>query len=473
MPRHIGFLLALICATQPALAWQPGTPLALLQPPPFVGNVNGSQLAGLPLPQADINCVTRQAYQNGVWGDPVNFINMVRALPAYAPDNSGNYQRFPASVTGTGGGALRENNQGCLSETASTNNIRNSSASGAAVGTPGTNPNNWSFTNPGLNRAIAATGTESGLSYVDVNWNGSSVNGGIDILFESNTQMAASNSQTWTFCVFWKLTPGSALTNITSATLFIDMFNSGGSFLGQLSQSLSPPGSAALGLSQISATQTLNQSTTAFVNAYIAVGYTVSSTINTTLRFAQPQMENRVGCTSPIVTTNAAVTRPADVGTLTVAPAFGGAFTGYASGTPNDPTSFTATQTPLQIDEGDNNSRWDIDRGANSGQFGVGLTIATAAETPPSGGPPAIWTPYGLAKTIYAIDPGSQSAASNLISGVLTAAGAGTFAASRVDFGWGANANHQFDGNVQRIEVFASVGLPASILPYIAAGNGP
>jgi len=81
MLRRIGFLFAFICTAQPAPAWQPGTPLAVLQPPPFVGNVNGSPIAGLPLPQADINCVTRQAYQNGIWGDPVNFINMVRALP--------------------------------------------------------------------------------------------------------------------------------------------------------------------------------------------------------------------------------------------------------------------------------------------------------------------------------------------------------------------------------------------------------
>jgi hypothetical protein len=202
-----------------------------------------------------------------------------------------------------------------------------------------------------------------------------------------------------------------------------------------------------------------------YFNAYFNAG-----AVNCNVTIGWPQEEPRPAVSSPIVTSNGAVVRAADVGTLIAPLPFGAAFTAYASGVANDPTSFGTTQTPLQIDEGDNNSRWDLDRGANSGQFGVGMTIAGTAKTVPA--VTGIWNAGALGKATYAVDPGAQSAYWS--GGTLaTAAGVGTFAASRVDFGWGANANHQFDGDVQRIEVFASVGLPASVLPYIAAGNGP
>ena len=160
MLRRAALLLALLCAAHPALAWQQGTPLALLQPPPFVGNVNGSPIAGLPLPQADIDCVTRQAYQNGVWGDPVNFVNMARALTAYSADNSGYWSAASTSVTGTSGGALRENNQGCLSEAASENYVPDNSMAGASAGSPGTLPTGWTGTpSSGVSVSVASVQT--------------------------------------------------------------------------------------------------------------------------------------------------------------------------------------------------------------------------------------------------------------------------------------------------------------------------
>ena len=60
--------------------------------------------------------------------------------------------------------------QGYLIEESRTNSIRNNTMVGAVVGTPGTIPTNWQvFTNvTGLTRQIVGTGTENGITYIEV-----------------------------------------------------------------------------------------------------------------------------------------------------------------------------------------------------------------------------------------------------------------------------------------------------------------
>ena len=464
MLRRAALLLALLCAAQPALAWQQGTPLALLQPPPFVGNVNGSPIAGLPLPQADINCVTRQAYQNGVWGDPVNFINMARALAAYSADNSGYWSATSTSVTGTSGGALRENNQGCLSEVASENYVPDNSMAGASAGSPGTLPTGWTDTpSSGVSVSVASVQTISGINTATFNISGTvGTGGGSTYIYfgPSTATVPVSSGQNYAISAWI------AASNCGSLNQFylLATYNVSGNIA---SPNLQSSLGATLTRFSVSGTVGGTNSTLSlpYINAYFNAG-----AVNCNITIGWPQEEPQSAPSSPIVTAGGPLSRPADVGTLITPLPFGSAFTAYASGTPNDPTSFATTQTPLQIDEGDNNSRWDIDRGSSSGQIGVGLTVGGTADNVPA--LTGIWNTGALGKTIYAVDPGAQSASFN--GGTAqTAAGVALYRAQRVDFGWGANANHQFDGNVQRIEVFASVGLPASILPYIAAGNGP
>ncbi len=459
-------VLALPAATPSALAWQPGTPLSLLQPPPFVGNVNGVAIAGLPLPSADINCATRQAYQNGLWGDPANFINMGRALVAYAVDNSGNWSAAPASVSGVGGGALRENNLGCLSEVASENYVPNSSGSGAAAGTPGTMPTGWTNTpSSGVSVSVTSVRSIGGVQTVTFNIAGTVGSGGASTyvyMGPSATTVAVSSGQQYTISA-WLGASGCA--SLNQFYLLATYNVSGNIASGNLQSSLA---SAIARFSQSGPVSGSNTTLSLpYVNAYFNAG-----AVNCNITIGWPQVEPRSAPSSPIVTSNGAVSRPADVGTLINPLPFGPAFTAYASGTPNDPVSYGTTQTPLQIDEGDNNSRWDLDRGSGSGQVGVGMTIATTAENVPN--VTGIWSAGAFGKAIYAIDPGAQSADwSGEPSGVQTYAGVGTFAASRVDFGWGANANHQFDGSVARIMVWPSFQIPASILPSIVAGTGP
>jgi len=333
---------------------------------------------------------------------------------------------------------------------------------GASAGSPGALPAGWTDTpSSGVSVSVASIQTISGINTATFNIGGTvGAGGGSTYVFfgPGSTTVPVSSGQNYAISAWI------AANNCPSLNQFylLATYNVSGNIA---TSSLSLTGV----LSRYSASGTVGGSNTTlslpYINAYFNAG-----AVNCNITIGWPQEEPRAAPSSPIVTSGAAVSRPADVGTLISPLPFGAAFSAYASGAPNDPTSFGTTQTPLQIDEGDNNSRWDIDRGAGSGQIGVGLTVAGTADTVPA--LTGIWNAGALGKTIYAVDPGAQSA--NFNGGTTqAAAGVALFRAQRVDFGWGANANHQFDGNVQRVEVFASVSLPASILPYIAAGNGP
>ncbi len=462
MFRKVTIALAIAVASQSALAYQPGTPLALLPPPPFVGNVNGSQIAGLPLPAADINCVTRQAYQNGVWGDPVSFIRMARASVAYASDNSGNWTSAPASVTGVGGGSLRETNLGCLSEVTRTNYVPNSSMAGGSAGTA---PTGWSAGSlTGVTVTISAPRLINGINTVTFNYQtGSGFAGGNIFPQATGSAIAVSSGQVHNISAWVSATgiPSSGF-----ALFYISNYNVSGNLGPNLTSSINGA------LTRYQATGTVGGSNTTLTLPLFNIQLPTGAN-NFSLTIGWPQLENFGTATTPIVTSSGAVTQAADVGILTAPLPFGPAFTGYVSGVPNDiAANNTVTQTPMQIDEGDNNSRWDIDRAANNAAAGPGMSISGTAETTPFFGSPLFWTNGTFGKGIFAVDPGAMSAQFTGTA-VATAPGAGTFAASRVAFGWGSNQNHQFDGNVRRIEVWPTFQVPASIMPVMVSGSGP
>ena len=86
------------------------------------------------------------------------------------------------------------------------NAIRNSSASGAVAGTPGTLPTNWNvFTNvTGLTRHIVGTGTDDGITYIEVKLSGTPSGSGIyQFQFEPSNAVAALTAQTWTASSWW------------------------------------------------------------------------------------------------------------------------------------------------------------------------------------------------------------------------------------------------------------------------------
>jgi hypothetical protein len=111
----------------------------------------------------------------------------------------------------------------------------------------------------------------------------------------------------------------------SSVALTLNQINSGGSLLAQLvgSDIASTLNSS---LARFSFASTTNQATIAFVRPLLNLSYSSGVAIDVTLRIGLPQLEQGAFATSPIPTTTAAVTRSADVASIT-----GSAFSSWYS----------------------------------------------------------------------------------------------------------------------------------------------
>jgi hypothetical protein len=207
--------------------------------------------------------------------------------------------------------------QGLLIEEQRTNSIRNNTMQGAVAGTPGTAPTNWStFTAlTGLTREIVGTGTESGITYIDVRVSGTPSAAGLFLInFESNTQNVASNGQSWSGSTYCKLQAGS-LTGISSLVLRTSALDAALVEVSTTSQTFTPT-TAALSTQRISANHTNTSASTAYEIVYLRV-FLSGAAIDITLRIGLPQLEQGAFATSVIPTTTTALTRNADVASMT------------------------------------------------------------------------------------------------------------------------------------------------------------
>lgn len=201
-----------------------------------------------------------------------------------------------------------------LDEAAATNSVANPRAEGASAGTPGTAPTGWSVTTTtsGITRSIVGTGTEDGVPYVDVRFQGTaSASGLFQIAFVSTTAVAATVAQNWTASAYVKLQAGS-----TSGVAAIALR------IGERGGSTSPdtiatftPTTAALGTQRrsVSRTFSVSDTTNAFPRATVSINS--GSTADITLRVGAPQMEMAAAATSvilPAVGVPAVTTRAAD-----------------------------------------------------------------------------------------------------------------------------------------------------------------
>jgi hypothetical protein len=208
--------------------------------------------------------------------------------------------------------------QGFLIEESRTNSIRNNTMVGAVAGTPGTLPTNWSRSaspTSGISNEIVGTGTESGVTYIDLRFTGTATaTFSFNIAFETTTQVAASPSQTWAVSTYVKLTAG--VLNSATFSFTVGEYSSVPAFLRNNFSSTTTPTSAGLATQRVAYLFTTGAST-ASIQPQISVNLTNGLTYDFTLRIGLPQLEQGAFATSVIPTTTTALTRNADAASMT------------------------------------------------------------------------------------------------------------------------------------------------------------
>ena len=206
---------------------------------------------------------------------------------------------------------------GLLIEEARTNSLRNNSMAGAAAGTPGTAPTYWVMPGSinGLTQQIVGTGTENGITYIDIRYSGTTnTSGSHGISFEAANQIAAASGQTWTRSAWFKIAAGSTanLNALNHNTQGRNAANT--AFTETFATDIAP--SLTGTLKRFSTASTLADPNTAFARSQIQYFYNSGVAIDLTLRIGLPQFEQGAFVTSVIATTSAAATRSADVATI-------------------------------------------------------------------------------------------------------------------------------------------------------------
>lgn len=192
-----------------------------------------------------------------------------------------------------------------LLEPQRTNFLRNSTMVGAST-SPNTIPTNWIASLGGLTATIVDVGTENGLPYIDIRFNGTAISTVTTVTLESNTQIAASNGQTWTSSFWIKEVSASAPPLLYRNG--ITERDSGGSSLGAFSQTITISST----LTRNIFTRTNTQASTTRINNSFSMTLTIGNSYDFTVRVAAPQMELGAFATTFIPTSTVSVTRLAD-----------------------------------------------------------------------------------------------------------------------------------------------------------------
>jgi hypothetical protein len=183
---------------------------------------------------------------------------------------------------------------------------------GAVAGTPGTLPSNWTNELRGLTREIIGTGTENGVTYIDIKLSGTSTaTENLLWRFDNTTQIGATTSQAWTHSVFVKIVSSTAVPSV------FNLVQVERTALGVATASAILPITPTTTLTRFSYPRTTSGVGTERIEGFLNAPVTNGASYDFTIRIGWPQMETGSVATSPIVTTAGTANRAADVVSLT------------------------------------------------------------------------------------------------------------------------------------------------------------
>ncbi|MBA4304619.1 MAG: hypothetical protein C0424_10380 [Sphingobacteriaceae bacterium] len=188
-------------------------------------------------------------------------------------------------------------------ERGAVNGIGNPTMAGAAIGTPGALPTNWSQPSTGgLSREIVGLGTENGLNFIDIRWFGTANATVAALRMGLPTAVVASLGQTWTHSNHLRMI--SAVQPPINFQVAMYELTAAGTYLTEGGINILPQIDSTL--RRFSFTRTLSNASVARVEAILQYALINGQSYNFTIRIAWPQIELGSFATSPINGTRAA-----------------------------------------------------------------------------------------------------------------------------------------------------------------------
>jgi hypothetical protein len=176
-----------------------------------------------------------------------------------------------------------------------TNYITNPRGDGAAIGTPGTLPANWSYGTrlAGLSTAIIGTGTEAGIPYVDIRWFGTSTDIVTGVAFSGMQEIASYWLEPWVLSAYLKVIAGDSSQIVFNMNT--QAISANGVYLTEYYNAVVPAGSnTPLDQARLSTMTTYATDVNlSFVRPVVLLRFATELAVDVTLRIGAPQLEIR------------------------------------------------------------------------------------------------------------------------------------------------------------------------------------